>query len=975
MKLKILLTITVLWNVLCAPGNLSARSPESFTTGSSLYFIENSGQITDQFYHPRTDIDFRIPAGNGLNVFLGKGKIHYQWSKVTQIGQELPVLQDDAHNVRTGSVRKNKKSIQVDMFRVDVELIGGNRNAPVVVEGKQNFYERYFLPWVNKNNSSEGVKAYSYSKLTYENVYPNIDWVFYFNNKGKLEHDFIVRPGGKVSDIKMRYNGAISLKLNNDGSLTANTLLGSITENAPYSFGENGEKVNSRFDLEGNVVSFKTGDYQGTLTIDPTIEWATYFGGDGFFDAFRSVEANKKGEVYGIGNISSLMNIATAGSFQTNIAGMVNAFIVKFNAAGVRQWGTYYGGSSEEYGFGIALDTLGNIFCSGLAYSTGLATNNSYQPSLSGGGDAFLVKFDSSGARQWATYYGGSDEESYPYIASDGNSIYLAGMTWSTNNIATPGSFQDAYGGTINGWGSNSFLAKFGNNGVREWATYYRGNKGVEGSLSVTCDMDGNVYIAGGTESESGIATPGSYQDKIAGGYDLFLAKFDKSGDRAWSTYIGGIEDEYSLEGHMINCDDGGNIYLAGRTNSNSGIATPGSHQATMGGGSDVFVMKFDGKGQKIWGTYYGGSEDEARDVSPSVVCGNSNSIYITGSTESTANIATADAYQRLYGGNSLGAWGDAFLAKFSPEGKLLYGTYFGGSDGDIGTCIATDHYGMVYLAGCTNSHSGIATPGSHLDTFPDPNTPLYNYYPFLAKFCLASVSPAIDITGPDSICAYNNETYSILPVENAETYIWTLPPGWQGNSDSNSINIVNDTEGGEISVKVVICNDTSEAIIMDVFVLPPDIPVISVDDSFTLRTVKPYTSYQWLLNDTLIEGATHAEYRVTENGNYRVIVTNEYGCVDTSDIYEIKNVVSIPGLDVPGRIIVYPNPASNKIIIRYPETLNIVLSSIDGKELLRSAGKNEIDIQQLPDGIYMLGIFDGNNIFLKTEKIIKMKK
>src|SRR5690606_32679894 len=107
-------------------------------------------------------------------------------------------------------------------------------------------------------------------------------WVFYINDKGHLEHDFVIRPGGRIQDIRLKYSGATDLRLNPDGSLTTATNLGSITEKAPYSYDEKGKIVASRYVLEGNVLSFAVDEnYSGTLTIDPTVEWGTYFGGTG----------------------------------------------------------------------------------------------------------------------------------------------------------------------------------------------------------------------------------------------------------------------------------------------------------------------------------------------------------------------------------------------------------------------------------------------------------------------------------------------------------------------------------------------------------------------------------------------------------------------------------------------------------------------------------------------------------------------
>jgi len=176
---------------------------------SALLFMENIGQVTDQYSNTREDIDFRLKAGNGLNIFIGAGQIHYQWAK-----------SNTSKKAKTFKIeQQNEEPDLVDpfqMYRMDVQLIGADPNAKIIKEEKQNFFERYYLPSVK----NEGGKSYSYKRITYKNVYDHIDWVFYFNENGLMEHDFIVNPGGKVSDIKIQYTGASNLELTKNGQLS-----------------------------------------------------------------------------------------------------------------------------------------------------------------------------------------------------------------------------------------------------------------------------------------------------------------------------------------------------------------------------------------------------------------------------------------------------------------------------------------------------------------------------------------------------------------------------------------------------------------------------------------------------------------------------------------------------------------------------------------------------------------------------------
>lgn len=318
--------------------------------------------------------------------------------------------------------------------------------------------------------------------------------------------------------------------------------------------------------------------------------WGTYYGGE-LSDGAHSCDLDGNGNVYLSGHSRSTNNIATFGAHQSTQAGGFNtdAFVVKFNNNGVRQWGTYYGGSSTEESSSCAVNSNGDVYLAGRARSTNnISTLGAHQDSYGGGNwDAFLVKFNTNGVRQWGTYYGGIGADWFWSCAiSESGDVYLTGGTYSSNNIATLGAHQDTY--ESNG---DAFLIKFNSDGVRHWGTYYGGN-GEDWGRSCTVDGNQNVYIAGYTASNNNIATVGSHQLTYGGGdNDGFLAKFNSAGVCQWGTYYGGNEIDL---GYSCAADNFGGVYLVGRTASISNIASSGSHQNTYGGGdSDAFIVRF----------------------------------------------------------------------------------------------------------------------------------------------------------------------------------------------------------------------------------------------------------------------------------------------------------------------------------------------------------------------------------------------
>src|SRR5690606_16757 len=141
--------------------------------------------------------------------------------------------------------------------------------------------------------------------LTYKNIYPNIDWVIYIakgsEQQGQMKYDFVVHPGGNPGLIKLAYEGASHLHINEDGSFTATTPFGKHTDGAPYSYIKTeqgqGAVISTPYQLAGNVLSFDIAPVNGTLVIDPTVEWSTYYGGAGF-DLAANMKCDYAGNVY-----------------------------------------------------------------------------------------------------------------------------------------------------------------------------------------------------------------------------------------------------------------------------------------------------------------------------------------------------------------------------------------------------------------------------------------------------------------------------------------------------------------------------------------------------------------------------------------------------------------------------------------------------------------------------------------------------
>ncbi len=151
------------------------------------------------------------------------------------------------------------------------------------------------------------------------------------------------------------------------------------------------------------------------------------------------------------------------------------------------------------------------------------------------------------------------------------------------------------------------------------------------------------------------------------------------------------------------------------------------------------------------------------------------------------------------------------------------------------------------------------------------------------------------------------------------------------------------------------------------------DIEAVIRVDTFNLSTTVPYKTYQWLLNGQVIPGATSAVYTVTENGDYAVVVTDDRGCVDTSEIYKVTNVKGAFITDLPGETIrVYPNPAIDEVMVSTPAEINITITSVEGRVVKRMDKAGSVNISNLQVGIYFMCFYDKDRNLIKVEKLIK---
>ncbi len=676
-----------------APGSPHAV-PAALPT-SPLSFEENKGQVRTTDGAAAPDVRYRLSQGN-TQLFLLENGIAYQFSRTHYPEGYAELAADARHDhQKQAQLDAMRELIRLETFRMDMRLEGASTNARITTGGRSSDYTQYY--------NHDALDVHSYTKVTYHDIYPGIDWVVYTTEKG-MKYDFVVRPGADPDRIRLRFEHHEELTIDADGNLIHGNRMGRFTEERPVSFQE-GKEVPTSFVLERNMLRFALENYDQnrTLTIDPARIWGTYYG-DVSDDFGHSSSTDANNNVYLAGSTLSVSAIAAVGHQNTS-GGLMDAFLVKFNSAGQRLWGTYYGGPGTDNGRACAVDGSGNVYLAGATNSITDIASGGHQNMTGGDNDAFLVKFDSDGIHLWSTYYGGlATDYGLSCTVGVNDDVFLAGTTFGSLTGIASGGHQNAHGGN-----DDAFLVKFSSAGVRQWGTYYGG---AQAETQTTCatDASGNVFLAGSTGSTTNIGD-GGHQNTPVGLVDCYLVKFNSAGQRQWGTYYGGLFDE---NGGTCVVDNAGNVYLSGSTTSYSGIATPGSHQDYHGAeipayqegfDYDAFLAKFDNDGVRLWATYYGGWDPE---TGRGCTTDGNNNVYLTGETRSEENIGSG-GHQNTYAGS----W-DAFLVQFNESGERQWGTYYGdgGAFDDWGIGCAVDSNNDVYIAGQTGSPTAIASGG-----------------------------------------------------------------------------------------------------------------------------------------------------------------------------------------------------------------------------------------------------------------------
>ena len=351
-------------------------------------------------------------------------------------------------------------------------------------------------------------------RVTYRNVWDGVTVVYEASGASIVKSSYYVaatKEGVQVDRIRLGYNRPV--QIDEKGNLLIVYEDGAIIEGAPVAWQETegGRKpVTAAYVLHGErEVGFSLGDYMPGIpvVIDPVMTWNTFLGGSGD-DFCQGIAVDGSGNVYVVG-----YSLGTWGSPVRAYSNGYDAFAAKLDSGGNLTWNTFLGGSTADFGQGIAVDGSGNVYVVGYSPATWGSPVRAY----TSGNDAFAAKLDSSGALTWNTFLGASGNDNGYAIAVDGSgNVYVSG-----HSTATWGSPVRAFTP-----GADAFAAKLDSSGALQWNTFL-GGSGSDFGYAIAVDGSGNVYV-GGVSAATWGSPVRAYTTSTS---DAFAAMLDLAGN------------------------------------------------------------------------------------------------------------------------------------------------------------------------------------------------------------------------------------------------------------------------------------------------------------------------------------------------------------------------------------------------------------------------------------------------------------
>ncbi|HKQ51813.1 MAG TPA: SBBP repeat-containing protein, partial [Pyrinomonadaceae bacterium] len=639
-----------------------AKVPTQTSAETEQRAKEAYGKLGVRFEENRGQSDERvrfISRGGGATVFLANDEATFVLS------------------AREALARRERPKTHT----VHMKFEGANPAAEVSgereLEGKFNHFR-------SSDPSKWQTKVKTYGAVRYRGIYDGVDLVYYGNAQGRMEYDFEVAPGADANQISLKIEGAKAVEVDAAGDLVISTPVGPLKQHKPSVYQEvGGERcaVEGRYAVEaGGRVRFNLGQYDQSapLVIDPVLS-SFFLGDENFGDEPQGIATDSSGNVYITGFIlvfdltgasntvafvakykpssgdlifftdlfaadkdepydiaaDSSGNAYVAGytndpdgfpvvnPYQSTNAGGNDAFLAKLNLDGSEIiYATYLGGSGDDRGVELAVDSAGQVCVTGSTTSDDFPVANAIQGTRLSSTDYFVTKFNAAGsALIYSTYLDGNKYNVTAIAADPAGNAYLTGAT-SATDFPVVNAFQ-----STNAGGRDAFVAKLNAAGSAFIYSSYLGGSGDDSASDIALDSSRRAYVTGETYSTDFPAV-NAFQSTNGGGRDAFVARLKADGSAlVFSTYLGGSGSDNSIG---IGVDSWGHATVGGQTNSTDfplKSPIPGMDVGIV----DAYAARIKANGSALLYSTYVGTENE--DTVGGVTADQSGNAYLAANT------------------------------------------------------------------------------------------------------------------------------------------------------------------------------------------------------------------------------------------------------------------------------------------------------------------------------------------------------
>lgn len=441
----------------------------------------------------------------------------------------------------------------------------------------------------------------------------------------------------------------------------------------------------------------------------PGLQWVKKMGDISENSTGTSIAIDQAGNVYTAGRFYGAIDLDPSTAVVTAYSiGDYDVYISKLDALGNFVWGKTLGGTGSEEATGIALDSLGNVYVSGI-----FANMTNFDPYISnfsmtelGGGDNFIMKLNTSGNFVWAKQFGSYDFDRCNSIAVDHSGHLLA-----TGRVSVPTDFDPSAGTftlTSSPFVVSTFALKWDLDGNFVWAKLLADGTGSSMGLSINADASDNVIVAGyfsgnsDFDPSSGVANLYTFAPKAG-----YVVKLDANGNYQWAVPHNAY---YIAEAKASAVDDLGNVYITGYFEGALDF-DPSLADYTLTGAYDAYLAKLDAAGNFQWAFKLGESYDEAGSA---LTIDNLGNVYVAGRFNYTIDF---DPSTNTVADTSNGDY-DGFICKYDASGSFIWKASFGSISADEVLALAIDDFDNVHAVGYYERNTDF-DPSSGVTTLP----------------------------------------------------------------------------------------------------------------------------------------------------------------------------------------------------------------------------------------------------------------